>query len=192
MQTTDPHADPSEVPVEENQYEYADAEAFLQEEIEQIQTIKHHDFHVVDESSADWVMNKIKGWEREREARKAAWIEQDNKLKKKIEWFKGRFGAELELYTTAVLAAQRGKKAKSFKLPCGAVMGYRKIAENVVVHDNVAFQTWVLQHCPTAIVDYVPQIDKATVNDYALRTHRGVVPDGCELTPEHDKFYLRV
>ena len=187
---TDNTLDPSDVPVEENEFE--DAETFVNEEIAQLQTVSHHDFHVVDEQSADWVMNKIKGWEREREAREAAFKEQDSKLKKKIEWFKQRFGAELEAYTTAQLAAQRGKKAKSFKLPCGAVLGYRKQAENIVVKDPAVFQTWLLEHLPNAIVDYEPKIDKKTVNDYALRTHRGVVPEGCEYVPERETFYLKV
>ena len=182
--------DPAEIPVETNEFE--DAETFIQEEVSQLQTISHHDFHVKDERSADWVMNKIKGWENEREARAAAWKEEDNKLKKKIEWFEKRFGLELEEYTTAVLAAQRGKKAKSFKLPCGAVLGYRKQAEKIEVKDESVYQAWVLRELPTAIVDYIPKIDKAAVNNYALKTHRGVVPEGCEYVPERENFYLKV
>lgn len=188
MQTLDPNADPSEVLVEEN--EFADAETFIQEEVSQLVTISHADFHVRTEAEADWVMNKIKGWENEREARAAAWKEQDNKLAKKIEWFEKRFRLELEEYATAVLAAQRGKKAKSFKLPCGAALGYRKQAKKVEVFDQQAYETWVLMNKPEAIVDYVPKIDKAQITEHAFNT--GDTPAGCTLVQEHDKFYLKV
>jgi hypothetical protein len=168
---------------------FEDAERFYEEELCDLVTGQQADFRVETEAEADWVMNKITGWEREIEARKTAFIAEERKLKRKVEWFKKRFSLELEDFAIQRLMAQTGKKTKSLRLPCGAKLGYRQVPRALAVVNDEAFEAFVLNNL-TQFVDFRPHIDKKAVKEHAFDT--GEIPDGTKLEEAYDKFYLQV
>ena len=165
--------------------EYADAQELWAEEIGQMVAAGHPDFHVCDESSADWVANKIKGYEREREERELAWKMKDKELERKIKWLKMRFGAEMEAYASLMLSQMRGKK-KSFRLPCGAQVGYRLKKATVKVVDQEAYEASIAVALPEAL-GFAVTVDKNKVNEAVLKD--GIILDGVHVEDEHDEFF---
>lgn len=189
---------------EPEESEYADAESFLQDEINSLTLGAQREFHVVNEETADWVVSKIQGWERELEQREAAFKSMKTKLEKKIAWFKGRFGEELQTFADEQLAirnARGGKPVKSVKLPCNGVIQYRKVQDSIKIHDKTKYEMWVQENVPEVVLEYTPVIDKKRLNlllmgkkdDSGERVGgTGEIPDGATLVPEHDVFYIKV
>lgn len=189
---------------EQEDDEFDDAASFLQEEIAGLQLGAQPEFHITDESSADWVVSKIQAWQRELEERETAFASMKKKLEKKIEWFKARFGPELQAFADEQLAirnARGGKPVKSVKLPCNGVIQYRKVQDTIKIHNKNEYELWVQQNAPEVVLEYTPVIDKKRLNELLLGRKdesgervggTGEVPAGATLIPEHDVFYIKV
>lgn len=143
-------------------------------------------FTIMDENSADWVMNMMLGWRSEVERIKATAETRVNRIERKIDWFKRRFGGDLEQYAIAALSMQKGK-GKSILLPCGAKLSFRKVPGNLVLGDDKATMDWAKKHLPMAVV-VKEELSKTTINEYFKQT--GDMPPGSAWKDETEKFYI--
>lgn len=169
--------------------EPTEEEAFLSE-LAQMVTVSRPEFHVETEEDADWVAYKIAQLMREKEDRKRAYIQKQKELDRKIAFFQGRFGAELEEFARERLMGQRtAKPKKSFKLASGIRIGFREQKFNVVVFDAKALAEFCeLSGEKGLVARYEPVISKEAVNQYALET--GEILPGTYRQDAGQKFYI--
>lgn len=80
------------------------------------------------------------------------------------------------------IAALQGVKTKSLSTPWG-VVGFRKSPAKIVVLDEQAVMA------NDKFVRVKQELNKAALNEYFKIT--GDVPDGCDVEPEHEQFYVR-
>lgn len=160
---------------------------FLTDEIESAEMQIPRSFAITDERTANWVVRKIN------EARKyaeecAAWAKSEAARSKRVEdFFVSRFGESLKEIVAEQLGLDQNRGKKSLKLPAGTV-GFRHSKANVVVSDKQALLDWCRESLPTAIL-YSESVRKEEVNSYFFE--HGVLPPGCELEPEGDKFFVK-
>lgn len=103
-------------------------------------------FHVTSESKADWVIKKILAIEDEIDRIERQHERRVKQLEREKEFFKIRFGAELEGWIRANL---NGRK-KSIDLPHGRA-GFRKSQETIEIIDQDAAVDWAKENCPSAL-----------------------------------------
>lgn len=141
------------------------------------------EFHVTDESSANWVLGKLLDCDEE-EARIKAWYKSAmQEVERKREFFENRFGGELEAYAAQALAES---KSKSLKLPNGSI-GFRSSKPGLVIVDEARVDLWASIHAPH-ILNVVTTLSKSRLKEYYEAT--GEIPDGADLGETALKFYI--
>lgn len=172
------------------------------------------EFHVTDERSANWVLRKL-AEARMRVSKALEWAAHEEEAgKNEEEHLMARFGSELQEF--AARAIEGGKK-KSLSLPAGTV-GFRSSPEKIEVKDDDAYIEWVERSFPGALnvtlSIFACGHDIATIRELAQQAtlrglqssltvkpdknevnlhckNTGELPDGCELVPAQDKFYVK-
>jgi hypothetical protein len=130
--------------------------------------IRHEDdpFCIVDESTADWVIERmaeadarLAGLRAEKEARISALRAQFERREKEIEnkrrWLSVRFMPELLTWAQTALTA----KSRTVKLPSGSV-SFRKVpgSTKVTIIDNRQAVAWAEEHAPNAVKRTEPTV----------------------------------
>jgi phage host-nuclease inhibitor protein Gam len=144
-------------------------------------------FHIHNADTANWVVRRLAAAVAY-EARVKAWADAEiRRAEREAEWFRRRFGAELEAWTREEIHKFKGRK-KSIHLPAGTV-GFRRLGPKLVIDDAAAVLAWAKVHHPKAIV-MLPKLDKAMLNK--LFEEAAEVPDaGAHVEPEGEKFFVR-
>ena len=142
-------------------------------------------FHVCNEESATWVVDKITGYA-EREARiKAQAAELLAQIKSDRARFERRFIPELELWFKG--AVPRGRK--SIILVTGTI-ATRTVAGAWTFKDREAATTWAREALPAAVAPVTTyQLDEDLVKAHAGST--GEVVPGLEWREERESFSVR-
>lgn len=112
------------------------------------------EFRVTDEASAEWVLEKIMNAEadaaRDRLKLKAVVERLEASIKaseKRAEWFRSRYGSELEEFARERL---QDSKTKTLKLTWGSI-SFRTVKGGLRVADPEAALTWAKQYAPEAV-----------------------------------------
>ena len=161
----------------------------------------------MDEGKANWVCNMIANWEAEIERRAAAHARAERRLKGMIAWFKLKYGAELDLFLSNVLAADNSKK-KSLELACGVRLGRRKCAEAIMVTNPAAFMAFLKEEGIEAITTVTTSkevvdteaiqgllsggVFELTHDNGLTNTLTGDVLPGVSFRPAGDTFHITV
>lgn len=172
--------------IEEDEFD----DTAIQEEISDLIRSVRSDFVPETEDDFDWIMAKIRGYENEKKDREKTYRQKVRELDGKISFFKNRFALEMEGFAVEKLAASRNKKKKSFKLPCGGLIGYRSSSWKLKVTNSDAFGTWAeLCGVEGVVSAYKPVINQKAVENYVKQY--GEVPDGAMIELPKDEFYMR-
>ena len=112
------------------------------------------EFRVTDEASAEWVLERIMNAEadaaRDRLKLKAVAERLEAAIKaseKRAEWFRGRYGSELEEFARVRL---EGAKTKTLKLTWGSI-SFRSVKGGLRVSDPEAALKWAKQYAPESV-----------------------------------------
>lgn len=163
------------------------AERFAECEAREFLPESKREFAVRDRESADWVVGKLLDLDA-REARlKEGYEAAKLEVKRERDFFKRRFGADLENVVLRELASSGGKK-KSFALLNGTV-GFRTSPERIEIGDEDLAKHWARSHAPAAIVVKVTEglLKKELLS---VMKKSGEVPDGCDYEPPAQKFFV--
>lgn len=175
------------------------------------------EFHVTDESSADWVLRKIaeaRAGRKRVEAQLAAKVEA---YRREEEYFTMRYQNELRIFAFVELD---GKKTKTLKLAEGS-LSFRVTPPKLVVRDESLALAWATINAPNAIkatmgfTDYFAYraaaaaiavaINDAGIDESAVvinpmslaksvlneRFKAGEIPDGCDVEPAGEVFSIQ-
>lgn len=141
-------------------------------------------FEVHDAGTVSWVVRKITEARRYAD-RVRAWAAAElRRAEREEQFFLVRFGPQMEIWCRKELAKS---KRKSISLP-GGVIGFRHSPPSLVIHREEDLIRWCRKHLPAAIVT-TQQVLKQTVKDHVQAS--GEVPDGAEITPKTEKFFIR-
>ena len=171
-------------------------------------------FRVRDESSANWVVRKVREC-RDYAQRVAAWAAAEVRGAEAEErWLMERFGCQLEEWVRQHLKRSGGARGRtrSVQQPAGTV-GFRSESPRLVVVDDAKVLAWCRAHLPDALkavaesegdaarrlaawgrtqcraVRLRESFSKAALNAHAAAT--GELPDGAEVAPAGEKFYVK-
>lgn len=142
-------------------------------------------FHVVDQSSANWIVRKILEARRHAERSKVFAAVEIRRAQRQEEFFVGRWGLELEEWARREIAKQF--KRKSISLPAGLI-GLRSVPERLDVRDETRVLAWCRANLPHAIKRSETLL-KSPLLEY-LREN-GEVPPGVELIGGNEGFFIR-
>jgi len=139
-------------------------------------------FRVHDERTADWVLQQIARAQDELERITVQYESRKKDLEKRIEWFRKRFGFELEQWARKNLPHNR----KTVKLAHGNLR-FRTVKPQVEIVDQEKALDWAKQNCPDAVV-VRESVLKTPLKETIFET--GEIPDGVEVTPAGEKFSI--
>lgn len=155
----------------------------------------------LDDVGADFILNRLAGYDNELERRKAAWETSQRQLKAKIDWMKRRYASALQRYAARQLLKEdhspealrsielwETQKKKTVNLPCGGKLAFKKTPAALVVNNEAEFEVWVGKHVPDAF-EYVAKLSKTMVNEHWKKT--GEVPVGSHAKPESTAFHIQ-
>ena len=146
-----------------------------------------HQFAVVDEKSANWLVRRIVA-AREYAERVKEWAALEvRRAEREQQTLMLLYGRQAEAWAATEIAKFNGRR-KSVNLP-GGTIGFRRLPSRLVVDDEAAVMVWAREHCPPAIV-VVEKLSKTIFDQYVKDT--GHVPDGgVHVEPAGEKFYIR-
>jgi phage host-nuclease inhibitor protein Gam len=144
-------------------------------------------FRVHDEATANWVVRRITS-AMAYQKKVAAWADAEIRRAQHEEaWFRRRFGEELVMWTREQIEALKTKR-KSINLPAGT-LGFRQIAEKLIIDDEEKALKWARRSCPNAVVTS-ERLRKTVLNEHFAST--GEMPTtGVHIEPAAEKFYIR-
>lgn len=141
-------------------------------------------FEVHDAGTVSWVVRKITEARRYAD-RVRAWAAAElRRAEREEQFFLVRFGLQMEIWCRKELAKS---KRKSISLP-GGIIGFRQSPPSLLIRSEEDLIRWCRKHLPTAIVT-TQQVSKQTVKNHVHSS--GEVPDGAEITPKTEKFFIR-
>lgn len=143
-------------------------------------------FRVHDQSSAEWVLEKLHEAESQvaaiaarRSVLLANLEAMERPIMHRVEWLRMRFGRELEEWAKRELA---GQKVRSVRTPFGA-LSFRKVKAQLVVDDEKQAAAWAKAQAPEAV--------KVTEKFLVSRVPAGAVPPGCHIAPARESFTVK-
>lgn len=167
--------------------ELSTAVALVAEDDSESQPSIPEQFHIHDDTSANWLVRKIVE-ARAYAKRCADWCAREQaRAQRDEEFLLFRFGQQLIDHARARILEQRGRR-KSVNLP-GGMVGFRHEGPKLLVDDEAAVIEWAKQHSP-ALFHTVERLSKSGLNQHLEET--GEVPDvGVHIEPAREKFYIR-
>jgi hypothetical protein len=146
-----------------------------------------HQFCVVDESTANWLVRRIVA-SREYRERVKGWAEKEQRRGEREEQtLLFLFGRQLEAWVRSEVVKFQGRR-KSITLPAG-IAGFRRSPSKLVIDDDAVVMAWAREHCPHAIA-VTEKLVKAIIDRYVNET--GHAPDsGIHIEPEAERFFIR-
>lgn len=138
-------------------------------------------FTVADESSANWVVNKMLGYDEQIERITEQYLAMIGDIKKDRERFERRFKPELEAWFD-----EQPKKGKSLKLLAGTLQKRTVVGGPSIVDEKLVLE-WAEVDLPDAIKSItVTKLDKDLVRKHMKAT--GEIPTGAEWRPDRETF----
>lgn len=144
-------------------------------------------FTIEDEKSANWLVKKVIA-ARQYAERVKVWAEQElRRAEREEQTLMFLFGRQIEGWVRSELERLNGKK-KSLTLPAGAI-GFRTIAQKLVVDDEPTVIEWAKVNLPTAVI-VVEKLAKSVLNEHTEQS--GEIPDtGVHIEPACERFYVK-
>src|SRR5688500_19003890 len=141
---------------------------------------------VKDESSADWLVRKLVEAEAHIRRVKEQSDREIRRTEREWQFLVMRYGPDLERWARAELGKHKGRR-KSLLLLSGTV-GFRRLAEKLVVDDDAAVLAWARRHCRKAVV-VTERVSKTLLNEHIGST--GELPGGTHVEPPCERFYVK-
>lgn len=159
------------------------------------------DFQIVDDESAEWVLERFMNAELDKariQAKRKALIEnldkQEADADRRIAGLHWRFGSDLEHYAATAL---EGQKTKTLKLAYGS-LSFRSVKGGLRVNDKSAALVWAKGFCPEAIktteefqISLLPDDKRAELVAKWRPALEGVVVQAFEVKPDETKFTVK-
>lgn len=144
-------------------------------------------FSIEDEHSANWLVRKITDARKYAEHVKA-WADQElRRAEREEHTLMFLFGRQIEAWVRSELE-RLSTKRKSIALPAGTV-GFRTIAQKLVIDDEAAVIQWAKTNLPAAVVT-VERLSKTEIN--RLTEETGEIPEvGVHLERESQRFFIK-
>jgi hypothetical protein len=143
-------------------------------------------FEVTDRSSADWLVRKVVEADAHIRRVKEQSVREIARTQRERDFLLLRFGPQLERWAKAELQKHKGRR-KSVLLLSGTV-GFRTLAEKLVVDDELRLLAWAKRHCRKAVA-VIERVSKTALNQHVESS--GELPDGAHLEPAKEKFYIK-
>ena len=156
------------------------------------ETIEKQDFHIDSESSATWLLSKVRRIDEEQEAIKAATAQRLAELTTDRERLMGRFAAELEAWARQEAEARR---RKTITLPlAGYAVSFRAVPSRLVVESEADAITTARAVAPETVTqETTERFDKAAFLAYA-KAHleaTGEILPGLTQSEERESFSVK-
>ena len=140
------------------------------------------EFHVTDEKSADWVLEKLteaKANIARNDIKRKAVLERleslDKQERRRVEWLEAMFGPELEAFAKSQIG---GQKSKTLKLTWGSLAFRVSPAKVVKSEDEEAALEWAKSECPESVRVKESFLSSAVPLDLMQRITQGLCAGG--------------
>lgn len=143
-------------------------------------------FRVHDRPTAEWLVRKVVEADQHMVRVKQQAEREIARTRRERDFLLFRHGPELERWAKNQLDQHQGRR-KSVLLLSGTV-GFRKLAESLVVENEGRLLIWARKHCKKAIA-VIERVSRTTLKQHLAAT--GELPDGVRIQPAQEKFYIK-